>query len=104
MHIWWFLKFVVDFLWKAYQTLPPFQNFPTGQAAMPGKYYEQKLQHFNKTAACNHYWDSDGYMLAWTLSSLWHLYTRVYLWIYDPGPSILTTFLGLCSPMTTGNL
>ena len=25
-------------------------------------------------------------------------YTRVYLWIFDPGPSNPTTFLGLCFP------
>ena len=35
------------FLFKAYQTVPPFQNFPTGQPAKPGKYYQQKTQNFN---------------------------------------------------------
>ena len=30
--------------------------------------------------------------------SLGHWYTRVYLRIFDPGPSNLTNFLGLCSP------
>ena len=39
------------FLWKAYQTLPPCKNFPTGLASIINK--KQKI--VNKRAACNHH-------------------------------------------------
>ena len=94
MYIWWLLKFVgVFFVWKAYQTLSSCQNFPTGQPAKLGKYWQQKPQHFNKTAACSHHCP-----LRHPAPSFGHWYTEVYLRIFDPGPSNSTTFLGICSP------
>ena len=46
MYIWKLLKFLVGvFLWKAYQTLVPCQNFSTGQTARLGKYYQQTIQY-----------------------------------------------------------
>ena len=32
---------VIFFVWNAYQTVPPCQNFLTGQPAKPGKYYKK---------------------------------------------------------------
>ena len=50
----WVLNVFVVFF-KAYQTLPLYQNCPTAQPAKPGKYYQQKPHNFNKTAACSHH-------------------------------------------------
>ena len=35
-------------MWKAYQTVLPCQNFPTGQLAKPGMYYQQKPKILTK--------------------------------------------------------
>ena len=58
-----------------------------------GKYLQQKPKIFNKTTACSRHCP-----LRHPAPSLGHWYTRVYLRIFDPGPSNPTTFLGLCSP------
>ena len=81
------------FLCQAYQTVLPYQTFPTGKPEKPGKYYQQKTHNFNNTAACSH-----NCPLRHPALSLWHWYTVVYLRIFDPGPSNLTTFLGLYPP------
>ena len=52
-----------------------------------------KPSYFNRTAACIHHCP-----LRHPAPSLEHWSTGVYLWIFDPGPSNPTTFLGLCSP------
>ena len=41
---------------KTYQTLPSCPNCPSDQPAKPCKYYQQRAQHFNKTANCSHHY------------------------------------------------
>ena len=93
MHIWWFLKFVMFFVWKAYQTLLSCQNCPCDQPAKPGKYFHQQPHKFYKTVTCIHH------------CPLWHEHRHwgidipdiIYLWIFDPFLNNPTTFLGFCS-------
>ena len=75
------------------------QNFPTGKPAKAGKYYQENPNNFNKMATCSHYCP-----LRNSAPSLGHWYTGVNLWIFDPGPSNPTTFLGSAPPVTTGSL
>ena len=88
MYIWWLLK-ILFFVWKAYQTVPPWQNFATGQPAKPDKYYHKKIQNFNKTAACSHH------------CPFWHEHHHWYTEYTFDLPSRVsnpTTYLGLCFP------
>ena len=100
MYIWWLLKFLgVFFLWKAYQTVLPCENFPTGQPAKVGKYWQQKPQHFNKTAPVTttvpsgtprHHWGIGipGYIFRFSIQAL----------------AILPPSWGSAPPVTTGSL
>ena len=81
MYIWWLLKCLVVFFWKAYQTC----NWSANEAC---KYYKKNLILTKLPPVAT---------LVWTLS-LGHWYIRVYLQIYNPGLSNPTTFLGLFSP------
>ena len=69
--------------------MPKLLNLPASKA---WQVLSTKKQNINKTAACSHYYP------LWHENRHWALVYRVYLRIYDPGPSNPTIFLGLCSP------
>ena len=57
MYIWWLLKFLVEFFVENLPNRAAMSELSNWQklAKKPSKYYEQKAQNFNKTAACSHH-------------------------------------------------
>ena len=91
MYIWWLLKLLGVFFCG--NLTKPCRHARTFQLVSQQSLARINNKNPDKTAACSHHCP-----LRHPAPSLGHWYTGVYLRIFDPGPSIPTTFLGLCSP------
>ena len=96
--IWRLPSFVAVFsLRKDYRNLPLCQNCTKSQSAKSGKYHQQTVQDFNKSALCR-----NRCPLRHPTPSLRHWCSGVYIQIFNPGQSNPTTFQQLRCAGDTG--